>query len=34
MLAAYLSIEGYPVGVATFTDIEAAKAWLARDVPR
>jgi hypothetical protein len=32
LLAAYLSIEGYPVDVATFTDIEEAKAWLARDV--
>jgi hypothetical protein len=35
LLAAYLSIEGYPVDVATFTEIDAAKAWLGlgRGVP-
>jgi hypothetical protein len=36
LLAAYLSIEGYPVDVATFTEIDAARAWLSlgRGVPK
>jgi hypothetical protein len=34
MLAAYLSIEGYPVEMATFTSMESAKTWVLSDVPK
>jgi hypothetical protein len=31
MLAAYLSIEGYPVEMAIFSSVESARAWLVGD---